>query len=392
VVSVSSEKDTRAAARSDTLATNTGPASPSAPDVTELTTTDAPTRLSSRLYVPALSIVAVAAALIGIGWTSRWGGNSFTASMTNLRVVVVGPATLALLGVFLVVERIQPAQRRPLFARGYRHDLLYTVVNATLVAPLVVALSLSFAEVARRSLPWIVVPRMGFVPHWGVIAIIFVAMDGCNWLAHFANHRLRVLWRFHELHHSQEDMSVLTVFRTHPLIHVSYLITLIPGVILISNGTIPTSLLVAYAAVVAFEHSNTNLGFGPLGRIFVSPNYHRIHHQLNGPQDVNLGFALTIWDQLAHRAIFPRPDTIRIDTGLPGRPLAVEQSSDRPRHLAVLFAQLMGPFRPLDSARATSSGPVSRGSSGRRDVPTASARHNLAVSPPSRTSHGASNP
>jgi hypothetical protein len=121
-----------------------------------------------------------------------------------------------------------------------------------------------------------------------------------------------------------------------------------------------------------------------LGRIFVSPNYHRIHHQLNGPQDVNLGFALTIWDQLAHRAIFPRPDTIRIDTGLPGRPLAVEQSSDRPRHLAVLFAQLMGPFRPLDSARATSSG--------RRDAPTASARHNLAVSPPSRTSHGASNP
>jgi sterol desaturase/sphingolipid hydroxylase (fatty acid hydroxylase superfamily) len=313
--------------------------------------------VTSHIYVPALSVAAVALALIAIGWSSRWGGSNFAAAITSLRVVVVGPATVAFLALFLVVERLRPAQRRPAFARGYRQDVLYTLLNATVVAPLVVALSLSFAEVARHSLPWIVVPRMGFFPHWGVIALIFIAMDGCNWLAHFANHRIRVLWRFHELHHSQEDMSVLTVFRTHPLIHVSYLITLVPGIILLSNGAIPTTFLVAYAAVVAFEHSNTNLGFGPLGRIFVSPNYHRIHHRLNGPQDVNLGFALTIWDQLAHRAIFPTADTIRMDTGLPGRPLTVEQSSERPRHFSVLLAQLAGPFRGLDSSATIAQSP-----------------------------------
>ena len=91
---------------------------------------------------------------------------------------------------------------------------------------------------------------------------------------------------------------MLTVFRTHPLIHVSYLIALVPGIVLLANGAMSTTLLVIYGAVLAFAHSNTNLGFGPLGRIFVSPNFHRIHHQLDGPQDVNLGFALTIWDQL----------------------------------------------------------------------------------------------
>ena len=301
--------------------------------------------IASFVYVPAFSIVAIALVLITIGVTSHWGGSGFSSAMTDLRVVLVGPATLVLLGVFLVVERLRPAQRRPTLARGYRHDALYTVLNATLVAPLVVALSLSFSEVARRSLPWIVMPHLAMAPHWAVIAVIFVAMDGCNWLAHLGNHRIEMLWRFHELHHSQEDMSVLTVFRTHPLIHVSYLITLIPGVVLISNGTIPTTLLVAYAAVVAFEHSNTNLGFGPLGRILVSPNYHRIHHRLEGRQDVNLGFALTIWDQMSHRAVFPTPATVRIDTGLPGRPLRVEQSGERPHHWAVLLAQLVGPFR-----------------------------------------------
>ena len=114
-----------------------------------------------------------------------------------------------------------------------------------------------------------------------------------------------------------------------------------------ANGALPTTLLVVYAGVVAFAHSNTNLGFGPLGRIFVSPNYHRIHHNWTGRQDVNLGFALTIWDQMFHRAVFPTPETIRTDTGLPGRPLIVEQAGARPRHLAVLLAQLVAPFRPL---------------------------------------------
>ncbi len=315
------------------------------------------TAISSRVYLPALSIVAVAMVLIAIGWSSHWGGTTFAASMTNLRVVVVGPVTLAILAVFLVVERLRPAQRRPFFARGYRQDLLYTVLNATLVVPLVVALSLSFAEVARKSIPWIVLPHVGFVPRWSVIAVIFVAMDGCNWFAHWANHRVRMLWRFHELHHSQEDMSVLTVFRTHPLIHVSYLITLIPGIILVANGAVPITLLVVYAAVVAFEHSNTNLSYGPLNRILVSPNYHRIHHRLEGRQDVNLGFALTIWDQLSHRAVFPTKDTIRIDTGLPGRPLVVEQTASRPRHFTVMGAQLLAPFRPLSGRADIDDGP-----------------------------------
>ena len=215
--------------------------------------------------------------------------------------------------------------------------------------PLVIALSLSFSEVVRRSLPWLVLNRFSTVPQWAFITVIFVAMDGLNWFAHLANHRVRMLWRFHELHHSQEDMNVLTVFRTHPLIHVSYLIALLPGIVLVANGALPTTLLVIYGGTVAFAHSNTNLGFGPFERIFVSPNFHRIHHQLDGPQDVNLGFALTVWDQLFRRAIFPTEETIRTDTGLPGRPLAVEQAGERPRHLAVFAAQLIGPFRPMNA-------------------------------------------
>ena len=135
--------------------------------------------LRSRVYLPACSIAAVAAALIVvIGCADHWGGDNFAASMTSLRVVVAGPLTLAIIGVLLVVERLRPAQRRPLFARGYRQDLLFTVFNATLVVPLVTALTLSFQCVVQRCLPWLVLPKTGTVPRWGAIAAIFVAMDG----------------------------------------------------------------------------------------------------------------------------------------------------------------------------------------------------------------------
>jgi sterol desaturase/sphingolipid hydroxylase (fatty acid hydroxylase superfamily) len=322
---------------------------------------EAQVRLRSRVYLPAFCVAALALALIALGWSEGWGGENFTGSVTLLRVVLVGPLALVILGCFMVVERIWPAQRRSLFARGHRHDLLLTAMNALVVAPLVTALTLAFVALVQRGLPWIVLPRIGVLPRWGAIVAILVVMDFCNWAVHLANHRVRMLWRFHELHHSQEDMNVLTVFRTHPLIHVSYLLALIPGVVLLANGVLSVTVLVLYGGMVAFAHSNTRASFGPLERVFVSPNFHRIHHKLDGPQDVNLGFALTVWDQMFHRAVFPTDETIRTDTGLPGRPLVVEQESARPHHFAVLLAQLVAPFRPIrKGSPQPSSAPTSR--------------------------------
>lgn len=303
--------------------------------------------VTSSVYPPALLVATVGGVLVGAGWATRWGGADFSGSLAELHAVVVGPVSLAVLGAILAAERLRPAQRRPLVARGHRQDVLFAVLHGSFGVVLITALTLSFQEVVRRALPWIELPHMPLVPRAVSVAAIFVAIDGCNWLVHLANHRMRMLWRFHELHHSQEDLNVLTVFRTHPLIHVSYLVSLLPGLVLLANGEISIVLLVVYGGFVAFAHSNTNLGFGPLRRVFVSPNYHRIHHRADGAQDVNLGFVFTIWDQLSSRAIFPSDETVRIATGLPGRPLRVEQEGLHARHLAVFAVQLLGPFRPM---------------------------------------------
>jgi sterol desaturase/sphingolipid hydroxylase (fatty acid hydroxylase superfamily) len=311
--------------------------------------------LAARTYLPVCFLTAGAAALIAIGWISHWGGANFTGTLFSLRVSVIGPATLVIIAILMIAERVWPAQQRSPVARGYRQDALYTILNSTLTLPLIAALSLSFSAVVRSRLPWLTFPRIAALPHLLVVGAILVAMDGCNWAAHLANHRSNVLWRFHEVHHSQEDMSVLTVFRTHPFVHIVYTVALIPGIVLLANGGLSTGLLIAYAGSVALAHSNIRLSFGPvLGRIFVSPNFHRIHHRLEGRQDVNLGFALTIWDQMFKTAVFPTKETVGIATGLPGRTLIVEQEGVRPHHFKVFIAQLLAPWRPMSAeARAT---------------------------------------
>ncbi len=306
-------------------------------------------RITSRVYLAPCFIVLAAVVLVVIGWISHWGGASFATTFTTLRVVAVGPATLLMVALFMIAERIWPAQKRSPIARGYRHDVLFTVFNATLTLPFVAALSLSFATVVRNRLPWLTFPKIAVLPHVLAVALIFVLMDGCNWAAHFANHRVEALWRFHEVHHSQEDMSVLTVFRTHPFIHIVYSVSLIPGIILIANGGLPTALLVVYAVIVALAHSNVRLSFGPLDAVFVSPNFHRVHHRLEGRQDVNLGFALSIWDHLFGTAVMSTRETVGQPTGLPGRPLAVEFSGDKPHHFSIFVKQLIAPFRSKGS-------------------------------------------
>jgi sterol desaturase/sphingolipid hydroxylase (fatty acid hydroxylase superfamily) len=148
-------------------------------------------------------------------------------------------------------------------------------------------------------------------------------------------------------------MSVFTTFRTHPLVHASYLVALLPVLVLGSSGTVPAAALIAYGCLVTLPHANLRWTFGPVGYVLVSPAYHRLHHS-RVPIDgrgtgaragtVNFGFVLVCWDQLARRAAFPTGGT-PIPTGLAGRPVPVEQSGRATGSARVMLSQLAQPFR-----------------------------------------------
>jgi len=183
------------------------------------------------------------------------------------------------------------------------------------------------------------------VPHWLIVAVAVIAIDAMDWLAHLGNHKLTSLWRLHAVHHSQEELSILTTFRAHPLVHVSFLISAIPILAISSNAATPATVLTIYACLGALPHANVRWTYGKLGRIFISPAYHRIHHSATGRLDINLGTVFAIWDVLSRRAVFPAPDkdTV-IETGLSGRPIPVEQAGPRPRLGRTMLTQLAEPF------------------------------------------------
>jgi sterol desaturase/sphingolipid hydroxylase (fatty acid hydroxylase superfamily) len=152
-----------------------------------------------------------------------------------------------------------------------------------------------------------------------------LGIDAVDWLTHLGNHRLTALWRLHAVHHSQEELSILTTYRAHPLVHVSFLLSAVPVLAVAGNTTTPAAVLTAYACLGALPHANVRWTYGTLGRVFISPAYHRIHHSATGRLDINLGTVFAVWDVLSRRAMFPAPDKDKdkdtvIETGLSGRP------------------------------------------------------------------------
>jgi sterol desaturase/sphingolipid hydroxylase (fatty acid hydroxylase superfamily) len=161
---------------------------------------------------------------------------------------------------------------------------------------------------------------------------------------HLGNHRITALWRLHAVHHSQEELSILTTFRAHPLVQVSFLVTAVPILAIGHNAVTPAAVLTTYACLGALPHANVRWTYGKLGAVFISPAYHRIHHRATGRLDINVGTVFTFWDAASRRAVFPAADRAVIPTGLSGRPVPVEQSGDRPRFARTFLTQWAEPF------------------------------------------------
>jgi len=305
-----------------------------------------PARAALVAWSGALAVLAMAAWLALVGTRDLGSGQQIWQTISTARGVDVGPVVVVFVALLFAAEQIWPAVRRPLWCRAYLVDAFYLVLFAVAVIPVLVLVQVGFMVEIDRHLPFLVLGRLPVVPRALVVVVILVCMDGINWAAHVANHRFRALWRLHALHHSQEDMSVLTTFRTHPLMHAAYVPSVLPALVLGASGSVPASALIVYACLTALPHANLNWSFGPLSRLIVSPAYHRLHHarRLGKRGNVNFGFVLVVWDRLAGKAAFPK-DAEPVSTGISRRPVPIEQTASWGGTASVVLAQLAGPFR-----------------------------------------------
>jgi sterol desaturase/sphingolipid hydroxylase (fatty acid hydroxylase superfamily) len=298
-----------------------------------------------RLYAPCFVLAAVTVWFAWVGATALARNGELGSATASARYQLVGPGVIGFVVIVLACERIWPAERRKVLAPGHVLDAWYLALFAAAIAPFVNLLSVASAVLFHQHAAWLDVRWTATWPRWLVVGVALVAMDLCNWLTHVADHRFAPLWRVHAVHHSQEELTVLTTFRTHPLVHtLSFAVATLPVFALTGDRPMAPVLITVYLCLGALPHANVPWSFGPLGKIFVSPAYHRIHHALDGPYDVNLGIVLAVWDVLARRAVFPQRGAPPCKTGLAGRPIVVEQGGRHLGPVRVMAEQLVEPF------------------------------------------------
>lgn len=141
--------------------------------------------------------------------------------------------------------------------------------------------------------------------NWGQIShfprAIFLVTDFAAYWLHRWFHSSPTLWEAHKVHHSATDLHILLAFRFHPIELLFAGVFLPTALFFVLGASMPAvfAFTVIDIALGQIQHARLNWGYGWLGYILVSPNFHRTHHSLD-PQDHNKNFGgrLVFWDKL----------------------------------------------------------------------------------------------
>ncbi|MTI89343.1 MAG: sterol desaturase family protein [Balneolaceae bacterium] len=142
------------------------------------------------------------------------------------------------------------------------------------------------------------------MPLWAkvILGVLFLDLIGA-YLAHWTEHKVKWMWKFHLVHHSDTTVDVTTGLRHHPgetVIRISYTIF---AVFVIGA---PIGIVMLYQSLsVLFAHlTHANIVMPvkidrALSWIFITPLMHKVHHHYTQPlTDTNYGNIFAIWDRL----------------------------------------------------------------------------------------------
>ncbi|MCR9131359.1 MAG: sterol desaturase family protein [bacterium] len=195
----------------------------------------------------------------------------------------------------------------PLFEFGYR-KVRHAGINAVLTAFFVV-IGLGFAGILLGASEWVTANNFGILnwvsmPVWLQIIVGVILLDFFGaFLVHWVEHKVKWMWKFHLVHHSDTTVDVTTGLRHHPGEAVFRMIFTILGVIVVGA---PIWIVFFYqtmsAAFTHFNHANIQMPKKldrALSLVFVTPYMHKVHHHYTQPlTDTNYGNIFAIWDRI----------------------------------------------------------------------------------------------
>jgi sterol desaturase/sphingolipid hydroxylase (fatty acid hydroxylase superfamily) len=228
-----------------------------------------------------------------------------------------GSAFVLAVGLAVALQRVAPHG-------GLRGSWLVNgglwLLNALVLGIVCGACAFSVADWAAREHVGLL--NVATMPTWLTVVAAIIALDLVSYGWHRANHRIGVLWRFHQVHHSDPTFTTSTGLRFHPGELLLSLPIRLGAVVLLGA---PAAAVLAFEVVFTFanlvEHGDIDLPERSeriLGHLFVTPALHRRHHTRMGPaRDTNFATVFSGWDRL-FGTYTASDSTVAVDTGLPG--------------------------------------------------------------------------
>ena len=239
-----------------------------------------------------------------------------------MKMPVYAIVVLAVLAaLFFAVEHFVPLRRRrePLVRRLF--------INVSISALAFAASVAAVQPAASTALGWASDTRIGLLQlsslHPALQAVIAVlVLDLSFYYWHQLNHRVPLLWRFHNVHHIDPDLDVTTAFRFH-FGEVALSAGFRVAQILIIGPPLWTYAVyeILFQANTLFHHSNVRLPIRVerlLNRLLVTPRMHGIHHsQVRRENRSNYGVVFPWWDRL-HRTLTLNVPQSQVTIGIAG--------------------------------------------------------------------------
>ncbi|MEV0108272.1 sterol desaturase family protein [Nocardia sp. NPDC050799] len=137
---------------------------------------------------------------------------------------------------------------------------------------------------------------------WWVWPAAFVVVDFCYYWAHRADHRVRLMWTSHAVHHSSQYFNLTTAVRL-PWLNPTMVLrgAFFAPAVLLGFPVWMVLLMQSLNLVFQFPIHTERVGrlWGPLEYLFNTPSHHRVHHGSNNPYlDKNYAGVLIVWDRL----------------------------------------------------------------------------------------------
>lgn len=257
---------------------------------------------------------------------------------------------LVLLPTTFGIEYSFPADKRqPLLSTGFKQDSVYFVWSLIFRVFFLGIFSAALYSFGNNYLSFIRIDFLVNLPAPTQIIIVILCSDFMGWFTHWLRHKIRPLWFFHAVHHSQRELNYFAGSRFHPIDSITArLIRFIPFFALQFDLAVP--VYVAWNIFHGWQsrlyHSNIKASLGVVSYILVTPQYHRIHHSiLPEHQDRNFGVAFSFWDHLFGTAYHEQDQYP--DTGITDPMFPSENGADDRNRVITFLAQLLYPFRKL---------------------------------------------